>query len=131
MDKRGRILVIDDDADIVAYLGTILRDHGYEVLSATDGTAGLELARRERPDLICLDIAMPPPTGVRVYRELRDDSALHGIPVVMVTGVMPQFKEFIHHRKKVPPPDGYIQKPFEPADVIATVGRLLAPAVHA
>lgn len=130
MDKPGRILVIDDDADIVAFLGTILRDHGYEVLSATDGTAGLELARRERPDLICLDIAMPPPTGVRVYRDLRDDPALHGIPVVMVTGVMPQFKEFIHHRKKVPPPDGYIQKPFDPADVIATVGRLLTPAVR-
>jgi CheY-like chemotaxis protein len=131
MEKPGRILVIDDDADIVAYLGTILRDHGYEVLSATDGAAGLELARREHPDLVCLDIAMPPPTGVRVYRELRADPALREIPVVIVTGVMPQFKEFIHHRKKVPPPDGYIQKPFAPQDVIAAVGRLLAPAAHA
>lgn len=131
MEKPGRILVIDDDADIVAYLGTILRDHGYDVLSVTDGAAGLETARREHPDLICLDIAMPPPTGVRVYRDLRDDPALRGIPVVMVTGVMPQFKDFIHHRKKVPPPDGYIQKPFDPADVIATVARLLTPAVHA
>lgn len=131
MDKPGRILVIDDDADIVAYLGTILRDHGYDVLSVTDSAAGLETARREHPDLICLDIAMPPPTGVRVYRDLKDDPALRGIPVVMVTGVMPQFKEFIHHRKKVPPPDGYIQKPFDPADVVATVARLLAPAVHA
>jgi CheY-like chemotaxis protein len=131
MDKPGRILVIDDDADIVTYLGTILKDHGYEVLTATDGAAGLETARRDRPDLICLDIAMPPPTGVRVYRDLRDDPELKGIPVVMVTGVMPQFKEFIHHRKKVPPPDGYIQKPFDPADVIATVGRLLTPVAHA
>ena len=126
-----RILVVDDDPDIVKYLELILRDNGYEVLTAPGGAEGLALARSEHPDLICLDIAMPEPTGVRVYRDLRDDPELRSIPVVMITGVLPQFREFIHRRKRVPPPDGYIAKPFEVAELLATVERVLGAAAPA
>ena len=73
------ILVIDDDPDVLAYLGAVFSDRGYRVLTAGDGGKGLDLARREGPDLICLDISMPPPTGVRVYRETTDDV---GMPYV-------------------------------------------------
>jgi CheY-like chemotaxis protein len=124
------ILVIDDDADIVGYLEALLRDAGYRTLGVTDGKAGLALARAQHPDLVCLDIVMPEPTGVRVYRDLRDDPALRDIPVLMITGVMHQFKEFIHHRKRVPPPDGYIAKPFDVAELLATVERLLGAGVR-
>jgi len=123
-----KILVVDDDPDIVKYLETVLRDNGYEVLTAGGGEQGLALARSERPDLICLDIAMPEPTGVRVYRDLRDDPELRTIPVVMVTGILPQFREFIHRRKRVPPPAGYISKPFEVAELLATIERVLGVA---
>lgn len=129
MDDPRRILLIDDEEDIVNYLEAVLRDNGYEVLATTDGAEGLRLARSERPDLICLDIAMPEPTGVRVYRELRSDPELALIPVVMVTGVMKQFKDFIHRRKAVPPPDGYISKPFEVGELLETLDRLLGAAV--
>ena len=129
--SRKRVLVIDDDLDVVTYLEAILRDNGYEPLCATDGTEGLALARRHLPDLICLDIVMPDPTGVRVYREMRDDPALAGIPVVMITGIQPEFKEFIHHRKIVPPPDGYIAKPFAVSDLLDTLQRLLPEKVTA
>lgn len=124
-----KILVVDDEPDVVAYLETVLRDNGYEPLCANDGTQGLALARQHKPDLICLDISMPAPTGVRVYRELRDDPELRAIPVVMVTGVPKQFKEFIHHRKRVPPPDGYIAKPFDVKELLGTLERLLGATV--
>ena len=125
------ILVIDDDPDVVAYLSAVFGDRGYRVLTAAGGEEGLELARRERPDLVCLDISMPPPTGVRVYRELRSDPALRDIPVVMVTGVLKQFEGFIKSRGQAPPPDGYVSKPFEPGEILRVVEELLASAVPA
>ncbi len=124
-----RILIIDDDADVVTYLETVFRDHGYEPLCAADGEAGLEIARAQLPDLICLDISMPAPSGVRVYRELRGDPKLAGIPVVMVTGVLRQFEDFIGRRRQVPPPDAYIAKPFQVEELLNVVRRILgAPA---
>jgi CheY-like chemotaxis protein len=126
---RPRILIIDDDRDVVSYLETVLADNGYEVVGATDGAVGLELARQAPPDLICLDIVMPEPTGVKVYRTLRGDPDLCHVPVVMITGVLPQFKDFIHHRKAVPPPDGYISKPFEVEELLTTVARILGAVV--
>ncbi len=124
---NGRILVIDDEPDVVSYLETLLRDNGYEVRGTTESSEAMELARQFRPDLICLDISMPEPTGVRLYRDLRQDAQLGGVPVLMITGVIQQFKDFIHHRKHVPPPDGYIAKPFEPAELLATVTKLVKP----
>lgn len=125
MQNPPRILVIDDEPDVVSYLEALFRDNGYEVVSTTDSAAAMQLAQECRPDLICLDISMPEPTGVRLYRDFRSDKELAGVPVLMITGVMQQFKEFIHHRKHVPPPDGYISKPFEPTEVIGTVAKLL------
>ena len=129
-EAPARIAVIDDDPDVVAYLTSVLADNGFEVRSAGDGVSGLRLVHAWVPDLICLDIAMPELTGVKVYRELRGDSLLASVPVIIVTGVLPQFKEFIHHRKHVPPPDGYIQKPFEVQELLRVVGEVLA-ARHA
>ncbi len=56
---------------------------------------------------------------------------LAGIPIVMITGIQPEFKEFIHHRKIVPPPDGYIAKPFAVSDLLDTLQRLLPEKVTA
>lgn len=123
---QATILIIDDEPDVAKYLMRLFEDQGHRALTATDGERGLDLARRHAPDLICLDISMPAPSGVRVYRELRGDPATASIPVVMVTGVPRQFKEFISRRRQVPPPDGYIGKPFDPEELLATVSRLLA-----
>jgi CheY-like chemotaxis protein len=122
------ILVVDDDPDIVTYLTTFFSDHGYRVLSASGGNEALALAREHQPDLICLDISMPPPTGVRVYRELRGDPMLASIPVILVTGVPAQFERFISTRRQVPPPDGYVGKPFDPEQLRAIVERILEAA---
>ena len=123
--ERPCILIVDDDEDVVAYLNTVLKDNGYHPICAGGGDEALDLAREHQPDLICLDISMPPPTGVRVYRELREDPELKSIPVIMVTGVEREFEQFIKTRRQVPPPDGYHRKPFDVDELLATVREIL------
>lgn len=125
MSEKKKILVIDDDPDIVTFLITLLEDNGYDHVTASDGQQGIETARATRPDLILLDITMPEKSGVRFYREVRDDAELAKIPVVMVTGVMEEFKKFISTRRQVPPPDGYITKPIDQKALLETIARLL------
>jgi DNA-binding response OmpR family regulator len=120
------VLVVDDEPDLASYLKVLLEDHGYRALVTTRGEQVLRLARDEAPDLICLDIAMPAPSGIRIYRQLRADPFVASIPVVMVTGVPRAFREFISRRRQVPPPDGYVAKPFAPEELLATLARLLA-----
>ena len=124
--ERPCILIVDDDEDVVAYLSTVLKDNGYHPVCTSSGGEVLDLAREHRPDLICLDISMPPPTGVRIYRDLRDDPELKAIPVIMVTGVEREFEDFIKSRRQVPPPDGYHRKPFDVDELLATVREILA-----
>lgn len=126
MSQMKKIIVIDDDPDIVTFLTTLLQDNGYAVIAARDGQEGMDKTRAERPDLILLDITMPEKSGVRYYREVCGDPDLKGIPVVIVTGVTEDFKRFIHTRKQVPPPNGYITKPVDTQQLLDTVARLLS-----
>ena len=125
-----KILVIDDEPDIVSFLTTLLRDYGYEICSARDGEEGWAKACAERPDLICMDLLMPQKSGVKLYGQLRKDPTLKDIPVVMVTGFGPpeypgiDFKQFIHHRSAVPPPDGYLEKPIDPNVLLKTIAAI-------
>ena len=126
MSDKKKILVIDDDPDIVTYLTTLLDDNGYAYVSAVDGVDGLAKVKAEHPDLILLDITMPEKSGVRFYRDVREDDDLKSIPVVMVTGVMKEFEKFISTRRQVPPPDGYISKPIDEKKLLETIAKLLA-----
>jgi len=129
----ARILIVDDEPDIVSYLEMLLRDGGYETLSAADGAAALDLVRRERPDLVTLDISMPKASGTRFYKEVKTDPALASIPVVIVTAVTGfggdpyGYQKFLSHRRLVPPPDGFFPKPIQREEFLAAVKRLLAP----
>jgi two-component system cell cycle response regulator DivK len=123
---KHKILIIDDDPGVVTFLEALMQDNGHETVTAANGAEGLEKVHADRPDLILLDITMPEKTGVRFYRDVRENEALATIPVVMVTGVMKEFKKFIHTRRKVPPPDGYITKPIDQQELLETVTRLLA-----
>jgi CheY-like chemotaxis protein len=120
-----RILVVDDEPDILTYLTAVLKDAGYETSEAQDGEQALTQIEKSRPDLITLDITMPEMTGVKTYRKLKEDEALKGIPVVIVTGVTHDFKQFIHTRSQVPPPEGYLEKPVKPEELLTEVARLL------
>ncbi len=126
-EKNGmKILVVDDEADVVTFVATLLEDNGYSVIKAQDGKEGFALTKAEHPDLIVLDINMPEETGVRMYRNLKENSQTSAIPVVMLTGVSHEFKHFIETRRQVPPPDGYFEKPPDRAEFLAKVNELVS-----
>ncbi len=129
---RKKILVLDDEPNVVAYLETLLQDNGYDTVSASNGREGMEKARSEKPDLITLDISMPEESGIRFYRDLKEDPELAGIPVVIVTGVTgygykpEDFEKFISSRKRIPPPDGFVPKPIDRDELLKGVTALLS-----
>jgi CheY-like chemotaxis protein len=82
-----KILIIDDDPMVVTYLKTLFEDNGYETVTAVDSSQGLELVRREKPDLITLDLEMPGEWGPRFYRKLRQDKLLRDIPILVISGI--------------------------------------------
>ena len=88
---KKKVLIIDDEPDVASYLEMVLRDGGYETLVASDGNEGMELARREEPDLVTLDISMPKASGTRFYKEIKTDRDLASTPVVIVTAVTGNF----------------------------------------
>jgi CheY-like chemotaxis protein len=128
---RKTILIVDDEPDIVSYLEMILQDNGYATLVARDGNEALEAVRRERPDLVTLDISMPEASGTRFYKEVRTDPELKGIPIFIVTGVTGlggdeyAYEKFISHRRLVPPPEGYFPKPIQREEFLDAVRKQL------
>jgi CheY-like chemotaxis protein len=135
--ERKTILVVDDEPHVVAYLEMLLQDQGYTTVSAADGREGLEKAKQHAPDLICLDITMPEESGIRMYRNLRNEPELARIPVVVVTAVTglggdPEpFRAFLSSRKHLPPPDGFFSKPIEREKFLERVNQLLPKPVTA
>ena len=119
------ILVVDDDQDVLRYFKTLLEDNGYRTVTATNGVEAMEKMHSEHPDLVTLDITMPTKTGVTVYRDIKQDDTLKQTPVLMVTGVPPEFRRFISTRSQVPPPEGYLEKPVTLGDVLSEVRRLV------
>jgi CheY-like chemotaxis protein len=125
-DNAKTILVVDDDPDARDFLVTVLRDNGFSTTTAKDGTEAIALIEKEPlPDLVTLDITMPEKSGVAVYRKLKEDEKLKGIPVIIVTGISDDFKKFISSRRQVPPPEGYIHKPVVHEDFLRMVKSLL------
>lgn len=125
-DDQKTILVVDDDPDARDFFITVLEDHGYATVSARDGNVALQQLEKGLPDLVTLDITMPEKSGVGVYRKLKETDEYKGIPVVIITGVSDDFKQFISSRRQVPPPEGYLSKPVEPQDLVAKVEELLS-----
>ena len=123
---QKKVLVIDDEPDILTYITSILKNNGYLYVTAKDGNEGMAKAKAEKPDIITLDLLMPERTGIKLYRELRKDEDLKSIPVIMVTGIASEahqfsdFKKFIYERK-IPAPEGYIEKPFKAEELIEKI----------
>ena len=125
--SERKILVCDDQADVVTYLRTLLEDHGYQVIAAYDGDECLQKAKAEKPDLITLDITMPGKSGVKVFHDLRDPAGgVANIPVFIVTGVT-DFRQLMYQRT-VEAPDGFMKKPINEDVFIMTVARILESA---
>jgi CheY-like chemotaxis protein len=82
-----KILVIDDEADVRAFLTTLLQELGYRTVTAEDGLTAYEIARREKPDLITLDLAMPNQTGTEFFKKLSRDQDLRETPIIVISGL--------------------------------------------
>ena len=82
-----KILIVDDDQDIITFLSTLFKKNGYETITADNGEKGLELAKAEKPDLVTLDLQMPRETGTGFYRKFARDPDLKDVPVVIISGL--------------------------------------------
>ena len=120
--QGASILVVDDDPEIVTMLTTRLGHRGYQVSSASDGHRALELARREKPDLVLLDVMMPGKSGWEVARALKQDPVTQGIKIVMVTAIGEQVNEITSPLYGA---DAHIDKPFEFEKLERVIGGLL------
>jgi Fe-S oxidoreductase/CheY-like chemotaxis protein len=117
-----KVLVVDDQPDIVTYLEALLQDNGYEVATAYNGDEGIRTAKEFRPDVITLDVTMPGKSGISVFHELRNTPELESIPVFIVTGVI-DFRQLMYQRT-VEAPEGFMQKPINEDLFLMTVDRL-------
>lgn len=82
-----KILIVDDEPDIITYLKTLFETEGYETVTAEDGVAGLEALKAENPDLITLDLQMPKETGTDLYRHVHRNKKYSHIPIIVISGV--------------------------------------------
>lgn len=121
-ESTGRILVIEDNQTNLDLMIYLLEAFGYTLLTTMDGEAGLELARREMPDLIICDVHLPKLDGYGVVQQLKADVELCRIPVVAVTALA-----MVGDRDRMLAAgfDGYISKPIEPEVFVERIGRLL------
>jgi DNA-binding response OmpR family regulator len=116
-----RVLIIDDEADVRAYLETLLRENGFETAVASDGDSGFDLAKSFRPEVITLDIIMPRETGVKFYRKLRKDANLKNTPVIILSGVTRYKELFARDHATMPRPFAFVEKPIDNDELVAKV----------
>ncbi|MEO8999074.1 MAG: response regulator [Rhodanobacter sp.] len=119
--KCARVLVVDDSATIRAVLGKMLSQDGHMVLKAPDGETAIDMACKEKPDLIFLDIVMPGLNGFAVLRALRREPQTHDIPIVMISGNLQATEQFYVQRFGA---DDFMKKPFGRGEVFARIQHL-------
>ncbi|HMQ23435.1 MAG TPA: response regulator [Planctomycetota bacterium] len=120
--KRERILVIEDEPDILEVVRYNLTNEGYRVTSSTDGVEGLRLATREAPDLIILDLMLPGLDGIEICRRLRQDPVTRSIPIIMATAKSEESDLVLGLGVGA---DDYIVKPFRPRELLARCQAVL------
>ncbi|MEW6338095.1 MAG: response regulator [Acidobacteriota bacterium] len=126
MSPRSAV-IIDDEPDITAYLSTLLSDHGWEVRAANSVEAGLGLLKGRRPDVVLLDLMMPERGGLNALVAIRKDTALEGLPVLIVSGIQEKLTSDYHaylERFKHYRPDGYLDKPVKPEELFTKLDEL-------
>ena len=130
MEKRAKILLVDDDADFIEATKTILESKPYEVIVANNGEEGLQKAREEKPDLILMDVIMPVKDGFTAAEQLKKDPQLRKIPTLMLTGFAEKGTEtsIPASRGLTLETEDYIDKPVSPEELLARVGKYLKKA---
>ena len=127
---KKKILVVDDELDMRIFLCNLLGNCGYEPIDAGDRSDGLQKAKEEKPALIILDVMMPKEEGIQMYRDLKHDEDLKGVPVIMVSTIDQKTFAFYHKlqtspmNRNIPKPGAYLKKPLKTEELISLVRRL-------
>ena len=118
-----RVVCIEDEPEMIDLVRLILGRKGFEVIGADGGVEGLQTVKREKPDLVLLDLMMPDMDGWEVYQQIKADEELRGIPIVVVTAKAQSIDKVLGlHIAKV---DDYITKPFGPQELLESVEKIL------
>ncbi|MCJ7722508.1 MAG: response regulator [Anaerolineales bacterium] len=126
-DSIKQILCIEDEPEMVDLIRLILNRRGFVVKGATGGIEGLEMIRKELPDLVLLDLMMPDMDGWEVYQQMKADEKTRHIPVIVVTAKAQSIDKVLGlHIAKV---DDYIAKPFSPKDLLSSIDKILDRAM--
>lgn len=120
--SKKRILVVDDEEDMLYAVKLQLEACGFEVMTARDGQEGLNVARRENPELIILDVMLPKLDGYKVCRMLKFDRKYNTIPIILFTARVQEGDQQLGYEVGA---DAYITKPFEPKKLLDKIKELL------
>jgi CheY-like chemotaxis protein len=127
MEKK--ILIIDDEADVITYLTMVLKSNDFEPYAIDNVISAMNDVERIQPDLICLDIMMPRETGISFYKILRKSKNFSHIPVIIISGVVQtgkfDFQSYVKD-KSIPPPECYMEKPIDVDRFISTINKLIS-----
>lgn len=123
MSESKKILIVDDEKDVLTYFEAIFNDNGYDTILAQDGMKGFELAESEKPDLITLDITMPKQSGLKLYRQFKDHPDLKHIPVIIITA-HDDLEVFTDDLKGYAPPEGIFYKPIDPRGISKLIAKI-------
>jgi DNA-binding response OmpR family regulator len=127
MSDKKKVLCIEDEKEMIDLMRLILERRGFNFIGAEGGQEGLEKIRQEKPDLILLDLMMPGVDGWEVYRQLKADDELEGIPVIVVTAKAQSIDKVLGlHIARV---EDYITKPFGPQELLESIHRVLGEDV--
>lgn len=119
-----KILIIDDEVDLVETIRFPLELEGYQIIVAYNGEEGLQLARKEKPDLIILDLMLPKIDGYKICRFLKFDEKYKHIPIIMLTARSQEKDRLLGKETGA---DEYITKPFDLHDLVAKIKKYISP----
>ena len=126
MKETGKkILIVDDEQDVVRWLSILFRENGYHTEWAYDGREGFEKAEASPPDLITLDVSMPRESGIKMYGNLLKSEVTADIPVIMVTVASPKLEEFLGRLRTKKAPAGFFEKPIDKDELLKKVKELI------
>jgi phosphate regulon transcriptional regulator PhoB len=120
-----RVLIIEDDRDIVELVRYNLANEGFQVSAAADGSAGLAAVKKSPPDVVLLDLMLPKLSGLEICKEIRRDPALNRLPILMLTARSDEADRVVGLEMGA---DDYVTKPFSPRELVARVKALLRRA---
>jgi len=120
-----RILIIEDERDVVDLLTLSLRKAGFTISTATDGAAGLQKARSEKPAFVILDLMLPRMRGLEICKILKSDPATRQIPIMMLTAKAEEIDRIVGLEFGA---DDYVTKPFSPREVVLRIGAIMRRA---